>query len=228
MMILLQLLQPHSHTESLLAAHECYECKLEGTVDVYVGRPFFNAFVFERTAVMSRCRKSFLPIASITFFAMLAGTVSGDDRTTAHVGAQAISGQQVIDVIATQGRVHGIVVDEAGMPVCGHAVAIQSVGEEPLRATTDQQGRFELSVPTQVRRCVFATGYRTQPIRLWSHAAPQSAVCTLVILDDSRVVRGQDTLFGFNPQVTGAVTLGVAAATVVALALDDDNSPASP
>lgn len=146
------------------------------------------------------------------------------------LGAPTVAGQlgpTVRDVaLESGGRLRGQVLDGQGVPVPGIQVAIAQQGHVIATATTDAQGRFEV---TGLRGGVYqvATDRGTAMYRLWApRTAPPAAASSALIVDDGTIVRGGmggGGVIGFlsNPWVLGAI---VAAAIAIPLAIDQDNA----
>lgn len=132
------------------------------------------------------------------------------------------------DVIVTNGALRGGVVDQNGQPVADCVVWLADKQANILAGTrTDASGRYQLQ-PKSLREGVVVVGDSGQRVRLWTRAAPPKAVEQLTIVVPGDIVRGEDTLFGVNPATTAKVALVAAALVGVAIAVDDDDAPASP
>ncbi len=129
------------------------------------------------------------------------------------------------------GSLTGQVLDAAGTPVVGTAVAVLDQGHAVATTQTGAEGRFAVS---GVKAGVYevATSNGVTVCRLWApRTAPPAAQADALVVHGDTVVRGggecapagRGGVIGFlsNPWVLGGI---VAAAIAVPLALDDDDA----
>jgi len=128
----------------------------------------------------------------------------------------------------------GQVVDAQGASVALTPVSLYSGGKEVARTRSDQTGKFTVSgLKGGVYRVVSANNQDTY--RLWSpQTAPPAAQRGLMLVSGKDIVRGQGGGGPFggvtnwvsqHPLMTAAA---VAAAIAIPIAVDNNNSPASP
>jgi len=131
------------------------------------------------------------------------------------------------------GSLAGQVLDVAGAPVAGTAVAVLDQGRPVATTQTGADGRFTMSgVKAGVYEVATANGVTV--CRLWApRTAPPAAQAEALVVDGNTVVRGGSDgsckpggyggVVGFlsNPWVLGGI---VAAAIAIPLALDDDDA----
>jgi hypothetical protein len=132
---------------------------------------------------------------------------------------------QTLDVtLDADGVLRGTVVDSAGQPAAGMAIAVVQQGETLAAQRTDGQGQFAIAgLKTGVYQV--ATPYRIQTCRLWAaQVAPPASKAGILIVNGDQVIRGGMGGPGLiaNPWFLGAV---VAAAIAIPLSLDDDDDP---
>lgn len=120
----------------------------------------------------------------------------------------------------------GQVLDAAGAPVAGTAVAVVDQSRTVATAVTGDDGRFTITgVKAGVHQVATAKGVTV--CRLWAPGtAPPAAQPDALVVNGDTVVRGAQGgggVIGFlsNPWVLGGI---VAAAIAIPLILDDDGS----
>jgi hypothetical protein len=95
------------------------------------------------------------------------------------------------------GALQGHVVDSAGKPLAAKTVILLHQGVEVARATTDRQGQFTIldvrGGPHQL-----TTDQQSLFLRAWTQEAAPPVAQSLVVLSRQPVVRGQNTIGGFN------------------------------
>lgn len=150
--------------------------------------------------------------------------------------------------LADGGVLFGQIVDPQGKALAGRQVTLQTAGRQVIQTTTDNQGRIRVAGLTGGVYQVTAMDQQ-QAYRLWApQTAPPAAQRGLMIVQDKEVVRGQcdcgtpvcgSPVCGHRGGIASGIgnwmdnhpvlTAGaVAAAIAVPLALDDDDTPATP
>lgn len=133
-----------------------------------------------------------------------------------------------VDVSVGQGEIRGYVVDSSGRLVPFALVALIDESGHVVRAQCQQTGAFAVPAP-EGRTCLIAAGEQAVSLRLWRTAAPPNAAASVALVADGTAVRGEDTLFGFNPVAARRTAIAAAAVVAIAIAVDDGSSaPASP
>lgn len=130
------------------------------------------------------------------------------------------------DVVISNGQVVGRAIDASGHAVPFATFQLTDSGRQTSFVHCDAVGRFVLAVPTD-RSLTIRSGNQLRRLRLWRSTPPPEAVDQVAVIVDASVLRGEDTLMGFNPRTTGtiAAVVGITAAVIL---LNDDSSPSSP
>ncbi len=107
----------------------------------------------------------------------------------------------VLSLSAQNKPISGTVTDASGVPVIGAAVFV--VGNTNLGAMTDEDGRYNLSVPVNSTIAVSCIGYTTQTIAIGSEA-----VYNVMLTEDTEMIE-ETVVIGYGVQrksdLTGAV-----------------------
>lgn len=192
--------------------------------------------------------KRFTYVVVVLFACVSTGTLTA---TAAPVGLSTQQSSRLIHDVALQsnGVLVGQVVDGQGQGLAGSVVSVAKQNTKIAQVRTDEQGRFQVAGLTGGVHQVSMAG-QTSSCRLWApRTAPPAAQQGLMLVEQADIVRGQ---CGCGTPVSGCgcgvygrgaggggiagwmanhpvlVAGGIAAAIAVPLAVDDDDSPASP
>lgn len=135
------------------------------------------------------------------------------------------AGRRAIDVaLDAKQTFNGRVVTLAGEPVPAAVVSLQQRDKLVARTVADRSGRFHFRVPRGGAFSLLSDGQVT-PVRIWTgQAAPPDSRRHLVVVQEKRIVRGQDGTFPYaaiNPWVVAGL---VAIAVAIPVALHNDRS----
>lgn len=131
------------------------------------------------------------------------------------------------------GRFQGLVVDGQGTPLSSEAVILRRIGrrsEETLESQTDAQGKFAFR-PMTGGMYHLETSEGLTSCRLWTfEAAPPSSAERILVINDSRIARGQHPishLFTSDPVLMAAVVATAIAIPIIIHKTRDDPPPGS-
>lgn len=153
--------------------------------------------------------------------------VGGTAKTAGAASPEVIREVQQV-VLQPDGRVHGMLVDQAGRGVSDAPVVIGEEGKLLKQLRTDAEGKFVWK-EARVGAFQVVTPERATVYRVWpSDNAPKDAKPAIIQTVDPTIARGAShgplVTFLTNPIF---LALLVAAAIAIPLALDDDDDSAS-